>query len=61
MPNIPATKHKIIAPQIPALAPNPVATPKAKACGSVITAAFKPPKTSPENICNFYVKFIGIL
>ena len=51
-PIIPAKKHKMIAPQTPALAPNPVATPKANACGSATIAEFKPPKISPTKIFN---------
>ena len=61
VPNSPATKQRIIAPQMPALAPKPVATPNARACGNVIIAAFKPPKISPENICNRSLKFIAVL
>ena len=53
VPKIPAIKHKIIAPQIPALAPKPVATPKARACGSVIIEALSPPNISPVKIWNF--------
>ena len=46
----PAIIHKIIAPQTPALAPKPVATPNASACGSATIAEFKLPKKSPARI-----------
>ena len=52
-PRIPATKQRIIAPHKPAPAPNPVATPKASACGNAIIAEFIPPKTSPAKISVF--------
>lgn len=51
-PNIPEIKHNIIAPQMPAPAPNPVATPKASACGRAITAELIPPNKSPKKIFN---------
>lgn len=59
-PNNPAIQHKIIAPQIPALAPKPVATPKANACGRATIAEFKPPKISPVRIFNFDLN-IGLI
>ena len=58
VPNTPAIKQRIIAPHIPALAPNPVATPKARACGSVIIAAFNPPNISP--VTTFSLDLISI-
>ena len=51
-PRSPATKHRIIAPQMPAPAPNPVATPNARACGRATIAEFSPPNISPVKICN---------
>lgn len=53
VPSIPATRHNIIAPHMPALAPNPVATPNASACGSAIIAALTPPKISPISTLSF--------
>ena len=51
-PIIPAIKHKITAPHTPADAPNPVATPNARACGSATIAELREPKISPANIFN---------
>ena len=66
-PKIPAKKHNIIAPQIPALAPIPVATPKARACGKATIAETTPPWTSPFSIFKYffissivYKKYINI-
>ena len=56
VPRIPATKDNIIAPHNPALAPNPVATPKARACGSVIIAAFNPLKYYGHAVRSIYLK-----
>ena len=53
----PAIKHNIIAPHKPALAPKPVATPNANACGNAIIAAFIPPNISPAIICDFVFKY----
>lgn len=50
VPKIPATRQSIIAPQMPAPAPKPVATPNANACGSAIIAEFIPPNKSPVKI-----------
>ena len=47
-PNSAATKPIITAPQRPAAAPAPEATPKASAIGSATTAAVSPPKASPR-------------
>ena len=62
VPKSPATRHKIMAPHTPALAPNPVATPKARACGSAIIAALIPPKISPIKILNLnFIVFVFIM
>ena len=53
-PIIPTINDKIIAPQIPAEAPNPDATPKAKACGNAIIPAIIAPKVSPLTKLNFF-------
>ena len=53
----PTINDKIIAPQIPAEAPNPEATPKAKACGSAIIPAIIAPKISPFKNSNFFNLF----
>ena len=46
-PNMPVNKDSIIAPQSPAEAPSPEATPKASACGKAIIEAVIAPKKSP--------------
>ena len=47
LPAIPTMNERIIAPQIPAEAPKPEATPNARACGNAIIPAIIAPKTSP--------------
>ena len=46
-PKIPVNKDSIIAPQSPAEAPSPEATPNANACGKAIIEAVIAPKKSP--------------
>ena len=50
-PNTATKKQTEIAPYIPAIAPRPDATPKARASGSPTTAAVTPPKRSPRRVC----------
>ena len=47
-PNRAAKRPTNTAPQRPAVAPAPLATPKARAIGKAITAAVTPPKRSPR-------------
>ena len=49
-PKSDATRPMITAPQSPAAAPAPEATPKARAIGNATTAAVTPPKTSPRTL-----------
>ncbi len=53
----PTINDKIIAPQIPAEAPKPEATPKANACGSAIIPAIIAPKISPFKKIKFFKLF----
>ena len=46
-PNTAAKNPTAMAPYMPAMAPRPDATPKARATGSPTTAAVTPPNTSP--------------
>ena len=56
-PKIPAKNDNIIAPQIPADAPKPEATPNANACGNAIITAIIEPNKSPLKVVNFSAKF----
>ncbi len=55
-PRTPAINDSIIAPQIPAPAPKPDATPNAKACGNAIILAIIAPNKSPFILTNFSLK-----
>ena len=54
----PLIKQRIIAPQMPAFAPRPVATPKAKACGKATMLEIIPPNMSPFK---FLIKFFILI
>ena len=49
-PNRAAKRPTSTAPQRPAVAPAPLATPKARAIGRAITAAVRPPNRSPRRL-----------
>ena len=53
---MPEVRERIIAPQIPAGAPIPDATPNAKACGKAMIDAMIPPNKSPLKIEHFSFK-----
>ena len=56
-PKIPAINERIIAPQIPAEAPMPEATPNANACGNAIILAIIAPNISPFKVVNLLLIF----
>ena len=60
-PKTPTQKHSITAPHKPLAAPTPMATPKANACGSAITAPKTPPVKSPNIFIFFMIKKFAVL